>query len=120
MNIYLIEKFKTFELPSAFIIVVYSVSLREQLQDMGKKLVGDHNYNKDGSVNGRQEFFAIASSNCHCLFHFASCSYIIDYYDVLEHVLEISSDANYIQWWMIKLYQYSWHNFACINQIAYQ
>ncbi|XP_057549380.1 uncharacterized protein LOC130827626 [Amaranthus tricolor] len=30
---------------------VYSVSLRHQLQDMGKKLVGAHHYNKDGSVN---------------------------------------------------------------------
>ncbi|KAH9607656.1 hypothetical protein KSS87_005992 [Heliosperma pusillum] len=30
---------------------VYSVSLRQQLQDMGKKLVGLHHYNKDGIVN---------------------------------------------------------------------
>lgn len=30
---------------------VYSVSLRQQLQDIGKKLVGAHHYNKDGSVN---------------------------------------------------------------------
>lgn len=30
---------------------VYSVSLRQQLQDMGKKLVGAHHYNKDGSIN---------------------------------------------------------------------
>lgn len=30
---------------------VYSVSLRQQLQDMGKKLVGAHHYNKDGTVN---------------------------------------------------------------------
>ncbi|KAK2658032.1 hypothetical protein Ddye_011084 [Dipteronia dyeriana] len=30
---------------------VYSVSLRQQLQDVGKKLVGAHHYNKDGSVN---------------------------------------------------------------------
>uniref|UniRef100_A0A7N0RHB5 Uncharacterized protein n=1 Tax=Kalanchoe fedtschenkoi TaxID=63787 RepID=A0A7N0RHB5_KALFE len=30
---------------------VYSVSLRQQLQDLGKKLVGAHHYNKDGSVN---------------------------------------------------------------------
>ncbi|XP_057536271.1 uncharacterized protein LOC130814211 [Amaranthus tricolor] len=30
---------------------VYSVSLRQQLQDMGKKLVGAHHYNKDGSLN---------------------------------------------------------------------
>lgn len=30
---------------------VYSVSLRQQLQDLGKKLVGAHHYNKDGTVN---------------------------------------------------------------------
>ncbi|RDX72731.1 creC, partial [Mucuna pruriens] len=33
---------------------VYSVSLRQQLQDVGKKLVGAQHYNKDGSVNNRQ------------------------------------------------------------------
>ncbi|XP_009590375.1 probable catabolite repression protein creC [Nicotiana tomentosiformis] len=30
---------------------VYSVSLRQQLQDVGKKLIGAQHYNKDGSVN---------------------------------------------------------------------
>ncbi|CAA0830468.1 Transducin/WD40 repeat-like superfamily protein [Striga hermonthica] len=30
---------------------VYAVSLRQQLQDVGKKLVGAQHYNKDGSVN---------------------------------------------------------------------
>ncbi|XP_058105228.1 uncharacterized protein LOC131248790 isoform X3 [Magnolia sinica] len=30
---------------------VYSVSLRQQLQDPGKKLVGTQHYNKDGSLN---------------------------------------------------------------------
>lgn len=30
---------------------VYSVSLRQQLQDLGKKLIGAHHYNKDGSVS---------------------------------------------------------------------
>ena len=39
-----------------FLIAVYSVSLRQQLQDVGKKLVGAHHYNKDGSVNNRQEY----------------------------------------------------------------
>ncbi|RDX90249.1 creC [Mucuna pruriens] len=34
---------------------VYSVSLRQQLQDVGKKLVGGQHYNKDGSVNNRQD-----------------------------------------------------------------
>lgn len=33
---------------------VYSVSLRQQLQDVGKKLVGAQHYNKDGSVSNRQ------------------------------------------------------------------
>ncbi|MBA0767908.1 hypothetical protein Gotri_016755 [Gossypium trilobum] len=37
------------------IAVVYSVSLRQQLQDVGKKLVGAHHYNKDGCVNNRQD-----------------------------------------------------------------
>ena len=40
---------------SVCIIVVYSVSLRQQLQDVGKKLVGAQHYNKDGSVNNRQD-----------------------------------------------------------------
>lgn len=31
------------------------MSLRQQLQDVGKKLVGAHHYNKDGSVNNRQD-----------------------------------------------------------------
>nr|XP_016454021.1 PREDICTED: WD repeat-containing protein 20-like [Nicotiana tabacum] len=30
---------------------VYSVSLRQQLQDVGKKLIGVQHYNKDGAVN---------------------------------------------------------------------
>ncbi|KAG2406049.1 uncharacterized protein HKW66_Vig0053040 [Vigna angularis] len=37
---------------------VYSVSLRQQLQDVGKKLVGALHYNKDGSVN---------NSRCTCI-----------------------------------------------------
>ncbi|XP_031502478.1 uncharacterized protein LOC116265753 isoform X2 [Nymphaea colorata] len=32
---------------------VYSVSLRQQLQDPGKKLVGAQHYNKDGTLNNR-------------------------------------------------------------------
>ncbi|KAG4913392.1 hypothetical protein JHK86_053825 [Glycine max] len=34
---------------------VYSVSLRQQLQDVGKKPVGALHYNRDGSVNNRQD-----------------------------------------------------------------
>ncbi|XP_054802398.1 uncharacterized protein LOC129306081 isoform X2 [Prosopis cineraria] len=37
---------------------VYSVSLRQQLQDVGKKLVGAQHYNKDGSIN---------NSRCTCM-----------------------------------------------------
>ncbi|KAK7279360.1 hypothetical protein RJT34_24409 [Clitoria ternatea] len=37
---------------------VYTVSLRQQLQDVGKKLVGGQHYNKDGSVN---------NSRCTCI-----------------------------------------------------
>lgn len=33
--------------------LVYSVSLRQQLQDLGKKLVGAQHYNKDGAINNR-------------------------------------------------------------------
>lgn len=32
------------------------MSLRQQLQDVGKKLVGAQHYNKDGCVNNRQDF----------------------------------------------------------------
>jgi len=42
------------------IIVVYSVSLRQQLQDVGKKLVGAQHYNKDGSVNNRQDMIILS------------------------------------------------------------
>lgn len=37
---------------------VYSVSLRQQLQDLGKKLVGAQHYNKDGAIN---------NSRCSCV-----------------------------------------------------
>lgn len=37
---------------------VYSVSLRQQLQDVGKKIVGAHHYNKDGILN---------NSRCTCI-----------------------------------------------------
>ncbi|KAM0939979.1 putative transcription factor WD40-like family [Dioscorea sansibarensis] len=37
---------------------VYSVSLRQQLQDVGKKLVGAQHYNKDGAIN---------NSRCTCI-----------------------------------------------------
>ncbi|XP_078440820.1 catabolite repression protein creC-like [Wolffia australiana] len=37
---------------------IYSVSLRQQLQDVGKKLIGAHHYNKDGSTT---------SSRCTCV-----------------------------------------------------
>uniref|UniRef100_A0A803N317 Uncharacterized protein n=1 Tax=Chenopodium quinoa TaxID=63459 RepID=A0A803N317_CHEQI len=40
---------------------VYTVSLRQQLQDIGKKLVGAHHYNKDGSINNRQDLHSALS-----------------------------------------------------------
>lgn len=47
--------FSFYSIYSVFAFVVYSVSLRQQLQDVGKKLVGAQHYNKDGAVNNRQE-----------------------------------------------------------------
>lgn len=38
-------------------ILVYSVSLRQQLQDPGRKLVAAQHYNKDGAINNRYELF---------------------------------------------------------------
>ncbi|KAG4970524.1 hypothetical protein JHK84_036619 [Glycine max] len=49
---------------------VYSVSLRQQLQDVGKKLVGAQHYNKDGSVNNRQHLIpcdVFCSYHCTCI-----------------------------------------------------
>ncbi|KAL2933181.1 putative catabolite repression protein creC [Bienertia sinuspersici] len=46
---------------------IYSVSLRQQLQDMGKKLVGAHHYNKDGTVNSSipgEEYIVELEVNC--------------------------------------------------------
>ncbi|XP_022767360.1 dystrophia myotonica WD repeat-containing protein-like isoform X7 [Durio zibethinus] len=39
---------------------VYSVSLRQQLQDVGKRLVGAQHYNKEGSVNNSSHCTSIA------------------------------------------------------------
>ncbi|RXH83687.1 hypothetical protein DVH24_005940 [Malus domestica] len=36
------------DLVNLFVVAVYSASLRQQLQDSGKKLVGAHHYNKEG------------------------------------------------------------------------
>ncbi|CAN1274784.1 Probable catabolite repression protein creC [Linum perenne] len=41
---------------------VYSVSLRQQLQDVGKKLVGALHHNKDGSITNRQELLLRCTS----------------------------------------------------------
>lgn len=38
------------------VYTVYTASLRQQLQDSGKKLVGAMHFNKDGSINGRYEY----------------------------------------------------------------
>ncbi|KVI11244.1 hypothetical protein Ccrd_010348, partial [Cynara cardunculus var. scolymus] len=45
---------------------VYSVSIRLQLQDVGKKLVGAQHYNRDGCINNRQDqnfFKLLCTSN---------------------------------------------------------
>lgn len=61
------------------VIAVYTVSLRQQLQDVSKKLVGALHYNKDGSVNNRQESLPVVTSLlCHyssgsCLFFVRVC-----------------------------------------------
>ncbi|KAF8397669.1 hypothetical protein HHK36_016590 [Tetracentron sinense] len=52
---------------------VYSVSLRQQLQDGGKKLVGAQHYNKDGSVNNRQY---LNSSSVFLTYNFFRCTSI--------------------------------------------
>ncbi|GAB2216245.1 hypothetical protein Droror1_Dr00024015 [Drosera rotundifolia] len=51
--------------------LVYFVSLRQQLQDVGKKLVGAQHYNKDGAVNSRLitvRFTVYSMLNLQCLF----------------------------------------------------
>ena len=37
----------------SFFVTVFSVSLRQQLQDPGKKPFGAMHFNKDGSINNR-------------------------------------------------------------------
>ena len=56
-------------------IVVYSVSLRQQLQDVGKKLVGAQHYNKDGSVNNRQNYYSAPDLHILTIFLYHACLY---------------------------------------------
>uniref|UniRef100_A0A2P2M0V2 Uncharacterized protein n=1 Tax=Rhizophora mucronata TaxID=61149 RepID=A0A2P2M0V2_RHIMU len=65
---------------------VYSVSLRQQLQDVGKKPVGAQHYNKDGSVN---------SSRCTCVSWVpgGDGSFVVAHADGNLYVYEKNKDA---------------------------
>ncbi|XP_073033574.1 probable catabolite repression protein creC isoform X2 [Primulina eburnea] len=66
---------------------VYSVSLREQLQDVGKKLVGAQHYNKDGSVN---------NSRCTCAAWIPNSdgSFVVVHADGNMYVYEKNKDSS--------------------------
>ncbi|KAL3646773.1 hypothetical protein CASFOL_009317 [Castilleja foliolosa] len=66
---------------------VYSVSLRQQLQDAGKKLVGAQHYNKDGSVN---------NSKCTCVEWIPNGvgSFIVAHIDGSMYVYEKNKDGS--------------------------
>lgn len=66
---------------------VYSVSLRQQLQDVGKKLVGAQHYNKDGSVS---------SSRCTSLAWVpdGDGAFVVAYADGNLYVYEKSKDGS--------------------------
>ncbi|KAL0344627.1 UNVERIFIED_CONTAM: putative catabolite repression protein creC [Sesamum radiatum] len=66
---------------------VYSVSLRQQLQDAGKKLVGAQHYNKDGSVN---------NSRCTCIAWIPNGdgSFIVAHADGNMYVYEKNKDGS--------------------------
>lgn len=68
---------------------MYTVSLRQQLQDVSKKLVGALHYNKDGSVNNRQEFIFCrlfnVSSHLFTLLVFVSDTLILEELIPLVH-----------------------------------
>ncbi|KAG8473730.1 hypothetical protein CXB51_036008 [Gossypium anomalum] len=78
---------------------VYSVSLRQQLQDVGKKLVGAQHYNKDGSVNNRQDldYYILSASSyflegyCHIETLLWSASFVFS--DLLIFQLHCTSIA---------------------------
>ncbi|XP_011077351.1 dystrophia myotonica WD repeat-containing protein [Sesamum indicum] len=66
---------------------VYSMSLRQQLQDAGKKLVGAQHYNKDGSVN---------NSRCTCIAWIPNGdgSFIVAHADGNMYVYEKNKDGS--------------------------
>ncbi|KAH6762366.1 Transducin/WD40 repeat-like superfamily protein [Perilla frutescens var. hirtella] len=66
---------------------VYSVSLRQQLQDVGKKLVGAQHYNKDGSVN---------NSRCTCVAWIPNGdgSFVVSHSDGNMYVYEKNKDGS--------------------------
>lgn len=65
---------------------IYSVSLRQQLQDLGKKLVGAHHYNKDGIVN---------NNRCTCISWVpeGDGTFVVSYADGNIYVYEKNKDA---------------------------
>ncbi|KAL3642565.1 hypothetical protein CASFOL_013380 [Castilleja foliolosa] len=66
---------------------VYSVSLRQQLQDVGKKLVGAQHYNKDGVVN---------NSRCACVAWIPNGdgSFVVAHADGNMYVYEKNKDGS--------------------------
>ncbi|XP_042049911.1 dystrophia myotonica WD repeat-containing protein-like isoform X1 [Salvia splendens] len=66
---------------------VYSVSLRQQLQEVGKKLVGAQHYNKDGSVN---------NSRCTCIAWIPNGdgSFVVSHADGNMYVYEKNKDCS--------------------------
>ncbi|KAL3825915.1 hypothetical protein ACJIZ3_021944 [Penstemon smallii] len=66
---------------------VYSVSLRQQLQDVGKKLVGAQHYNKDGSIN---------NSRCTCVAWIPNGdgSFVVTHTDGNMYVYEKNKDGS--------------------------
>ncbi|CAA3001399.1 WD repeat-containing protein 20-like [Olea europaea var. sylvestris] len=66
---------------------VYSVALRQQLQEVGKKLVGAQHYNKDGSIN---------TSRCTCITWVPNGdgTFIVGHADGNMYVYEKSKDGS--------------------------
>ncbi|KAJ3701723.1 hypothetical protein LUZ61_005428 [Rhynchospora tenuis] len=66
---------------------VYTVSLRQQLQDPGRKLVGAQHYNKDGSIN---------NSRCTCVAWVPQTegTFVVAHADGNLYVYEKSKDGN--------------------------
>lgn len=81
-----------YKIYSVFGFAVYSVSLRQQLQDVGKKLVGAQHYNKDGAVNNRQEIDSLLhfTSLLFCYFYKCVLSFMFLVPIIIERFLSCS------------------------------